>query len=77
MTAITDPPPLVKRRRWRRLLLLAVPLALLIGVWTCFYFASDLRWRGRWPRRTASTRTGAWMTSRPNAPSSPTRRTAP
>ncbi len=43
MTTIADPPPLVKRRRWRRLLFLAVPLVILIGVWTYFYFASDVR----------------------------------
>jgi len=36
-------PPLVKRRRWRRLLFLLVPLTLLLGAWTYFYFASDLR----------------------------------
>ncbi len=43
MTTLPDPPPLVKRRRWRRLLLLAIPLAIVIAVWTYFYFASDVR----------------------------------
>jgi len=43
MTTLSDLPPLVKRRRWRRLLLLLVPLTVLVAAWLYLYFASDLR----------------------------------
>ena len=43
MSQVADPPPLVNRRRWRRLLFLLVPLSILAGTWIYFYFSSDLR----------------------------------